>query len=89
VSRRGVCSLRALATGPPTPMGAKDPDTLERVSREDIDQAAAAFVPATFAAADGAADFGRVPGLDCRHESEGKTAGEPRRCPSIATRFRS
>jgi hypothetical protein len=36
-------------------------DTLERVHKEDIDQAAAAFAAAAFAAADAPGDFGRVP----------------------------
>jgi carboxypeptidase Q len=36
-------------------------DTLERISKDDIDQAAAAYAVAAFEAADSAADFGRVP----------------------------
>ena len=38
-------------------MGAKAPDNLERVSRDDVDQAAAAFAQAPFAAADGGGGF--------------------------------
>ena len=36
-------------------------DTVERVNKDDIDQAAAAFAAAAYAAADGTVDFGRVP----------------------------
>jgi Zn-dependent M28 family amino/carboxypeptidase len=36
-------------------------DTLERVNKDEIDQAAAAFAAAAFAEADAAGDFGRVP----------------------------
>jgi carboxypeptidase Q len=36
-------------------------DTLERISKDDIDQAAAAYAVAAFKAADSAEGFGRVP----------------------------
>jgi hypothetical protein len=43
-------------------------DTLERVVRTDVDQATAAFASAVFAAADGAAGFGRVPEAKRTHD---------------------
>jgi hypothetical protein len=42
-------------------------DTLERITKEDLDQAAAAYAAAAFEAADSAADFGRVPEEKRKH----------------------
>jgi hypothetical protein len=36
-------------------------DTLERISKDDLDQATAAFAVTAFAAADAPGDFGRIP----------------------------
>ncbi len=36
-------------------------DTFERIHKADLDQAAAAFAAAAYAAADAPGDFGRVP----------------------------
>lgn len=43
-------------------------DTLERVNKADINQAAAAFAAAAYAAADSTADFGRIPEEKRKHD---------------------
>ena len=43
-------------------------DTLERVNKADIDQAAAAFAAVAYAAADSPADFGRIPEAKRQHD---------------------
>jgi carboxypeptidase Q len=43
-------------------------DTLERIRKDEIDQAAAAFAAAAFAAADAPGDFGRLPEEKRKHE---------------------
>ena len=43
-------------------------DTLERIRKDEIDQAAAAFAAAAFAAADAPGDFGRMPEEKRKHE---------------------
>ncbi len=47
-------------------------DTVERVRKEDIDQAAAAFAAAAYAAADSTADFGRDP----RGQTQARVRGQ-------------
>jgi Zn-dependent M28 family amino/carboxypeptidase len=43
-------------------------DTIERVHKDEIDQAAAAFAATAYAAADAAGDFGRIPEEKRKHE---------------------